>query len=595
MKKLLLIATCFLCATTSVSIATVFTLQGFGVINIFSDEVKVVFRNYDNTFLWKATIPTGTTAVYGGDKPTRQSTDLYEYTFVSWDKSLTNITKDTVFHAQYYADLKEFKVTFQNWNHKDLYVDYVAKGGTAEYVGAIPTRPSDENFSYVFSGWDKEVTNIQQNEIVTAQFETEEVKYTVTFKNGDTVLYRDYVPYGKSATYKGLEPMRESSNGYQYIFKGWDRDISKVFEDFETQAIFEEVPIKHTVRFLNYDGELLYTAGVGHGQTAQYMGPTPYRPPQGPNAYSFDKWSKSIENVRSDLEVVAEYIAVDRQMIVNFFNYDGSFLYTATCLYGKPAFYEGETPYKPDDSMYTYEFAGWDRDIFYVTEDTTTYATFTKKLRTFNVVFTNYDGSILYKTEVEYGKTAVYFGDTPVRSKQGNVVYKFLGWDKPLENITDDIVFVAQYEEFTEDGGGQMYELTFYNWDAEVLDYDIVKKDNPGDYGWEDPTRDSDPTYGTYYWVGWDQEFDSVQSNMDIFAQFETDSYYIVTYRNLWGELLYEDYVYKYSYPRVSTYKGELYDYLRPENGFLGWDKDLSDINGSITVRPIKPSSGGEE
>ncbi len=588
MKKFLTIAICSLCGVTAISTGTLFALQGAGVIDLFSDEVKVVFRNYDNSFLWKTVIPTGSSVSYKGATPTRPSTELYEYSFVSWDKSLADITKDTVFHAQFYAQLKEFKVTFQNWNHKDLYTDYVVKGGTAEYVGAIPTRENDEKYSYTFNGWDKELTNVQDNLIVTALFDTSPVQYTVTFKNEDTVLYRDYVNYGEAATYKGLEPTREKTAFTYFVFKGWDKDISKILDDVETQALFDEVPIVHTVRFLNYDGELLYSCEVGHNQEAKYMGPTPYRAPSGPYAYTFKKWNKPIDHITSDIEVFAEYEVTDRVMIVNFFNYDGEYLYTASCLYGKPAFYEGPKPTRIDDSMYTYEFDGWDRDIYYVTEDITAYATYKKTLRKFNVVFTNYDGEILYKTEVEYGKTAVYFGDTPVKNPKGSISYKFIGWDKELENITEDTVFVALFKEDTT-GGGKTFLLTFYNYDGEILDYDSVLENNPGDYGYVEPTRPYDSTYGTYYFVGWSDDFSCVTDDMDLYAQYETSSYYIVSYRNNKGDLLYEDYVYKWSDPKTSSYKGYLYDYLLPANGFLGWDKDLNNITKSITVFPIKP------
>lgn len=589
MKKSIITSVCILAIVAGTSAATMFALQGAGVINVFADEVKVVFRNYDNSFLWKDVIPAGSNAVYGGEVPQRLSNDMYDYTFVSWDKSLKNVLTDTVFYAQFQNKIKEYKVSFQNWNHKELYVDYVSKGKTAEYVGAVPTREPDEHNSYTFVGWDQPLTNINEDRIITALYEATPVNYTVTFKNGDDVLYRDHVPYLGTATYRGLEPTKERTATTEFVFVGWDQPLTGVSSDFETHALFEEKAITHTVEFYNYDSTLLYTAYVSNHGTATYVGSTPYREPEGPYAYTFNGWNRELTNVTSSFSTVAQFSTTERLIPTHFYNYDNTYLYTAYSNYGKPAFYAGAMPYREEDDMYVYEFDGWDRDISYITEETITYAVFSKKLRTYKCVFKNYDDSILYVTYVPAGETAVYIGDTPIKETDVNVVFRFIGWNKPLENIYSDTVFTAEFEIYETGGGGktQYFEVYFYNYDGEPLDCDIVEKGTNASYEWTTPERPYSSDYGSYYFSSWDKSFDEVNENMKVFAQYETDSYYIVTYRNPWGELLFEDYVYKYNNSKKSTYKGPLYEYLLPENGFIGWDKDLNNITSSITVYPV--------
>ena len=57
------------------------------------------------------------------------------------------------------------------------------------------------------------------------------------------------------------------------------------------------------------------------------------------------------------------------------------------------------------------------------------------------VIFLNYDGQELYKTFVKAGETAVYEGKIPTKLNE-----EFIGWDKPLKNINDNLIVTAVFE-----------------------------------------------------------------------------------------------------------------------------------------------------
>ena len=57
------------------------------------------------------------------------------------------------------------------------------------------------------------------------------------------------------------------------------------------------------------------------------------------------------------------------------------------------------------------------------------------------VIFLNYDGKELYKVMVPAGGTAVYAGETPQKQNE-----KFVGWDKPLNNVNDNMFITAVFE-----------------------------------------------------------------------------------------------------------------------------------------------------
>ena len=59
---------------------------------------------------------------------------------------------------------------------------------------------------------------------------------------------------------------------------------------------------------------------------------------------------------------------------VTFINYDDSVLYEVDVLEGTEAIYSGETPIKPEDDEFVYEFKGWDQDLTNIQAEMTTKA-----------------------------------------------------------------------------------------------------------------------------------------------------------------------------------------------------------------------------
>ena len=77
----------------------------------------------------------------------------------SSDVSSSSIENETYYH-----------VVFVNYDESVLYEVDVLKGSEALYSGEAPTKEEDDEFTYEFIGWDKELTDIQSNTTFTAQF-----------------------------------------------------------------------------------------------------------------------------------------------------------------------------------------------------------------------------------------------------------------------------------------------------------------------------------------------------------------------------------------------------------------------------------------
>ncbi len=63
-----------------------------------------------------------------------------------------------------------YHVVFVNYDESTLYETDVLEGGTALYSGEEPTKAEDDEFTYEFDGWDKDLANIQSDTTFIAQF-----------------------------------------------------------------------------------------------------------------------------------------------------------------------------------------------------------------------------------------------------------------------------------------------------------------------------------------------------------------------------------------------------------------------------------------
>ena len=98
----------------------------------------------------------------------------------------------------------------------------------------------------------------------------------------------------------------------------------------------------------------------------------------GPNDSSYQSNSDSgVKDSTSQIEISSEEssssISSNEETYyhVTFLNYDDALLYETDVLEGSEAIYRGDTPIKPEDDEFVYEFKGWDKDISHIVSDLT--------------------------------------------------------------------------------------------------------------------------------------------------------------------------------------------------------------------------------
>lgn len=212
-------------------------------------------RSYEVKFMNGETAVSTVTVEYGAEatlpeNPTKDATVEKAYTFDGWytqaeggeQVSDFTVTGATVYYARFTESVRKYTVTFKNG-------DAVVSTAEVEYNGkaTLPENPAKDatvDKVYAFDGWytqaeggDK-VTEITVTGDVTyyAHFTDSARTYSVTFKNGDTVLKTVTLPYGEKVTVPSDVTVE---SGYEII--GWEPELDTVSGDAEYSAIVARI------------------------------------------------------------------------------------------------------------------------------------------------------------------------------------------------------------------------------------------------------------------------------------------------------------------------------------------------------------------
>ena len=170
--------------------------------------------------------------VYNGSTPEKIADDQYTYSFSGWSDGsktygtndvLPVLTADTTYTAQYSTTTNQYTVTFKNYDDKVLSstaYDYDTKAEDIKVP--TPSRAADTQYTYTFTGWDKEIADVTGDATYTAQYSSTVNKYTVKFVDDEgNVLQSSDVAYGTSPVYTGATPAKAETATATYSFVAW--------------------------------------------------------------------------------------------------------------------------------------------------------------------------------------------------------------------------------------------------------------------------------------------------------------------------------------------------------------------------------------
>ncbi len=174
----------------------------------------------DYTITWVVDETSTQESYHYGDIPSfKGSTEKaasaeFTYQFKGWDKKVKAVTGNETYTALYDQTKNKYTIT---WIIGDKTVT-----DEVEY-GVVPEAPTDtekdgnDEYTYTFLGWDKEVKAVSGNEIYTARYQETKNQYDVTFVNEGSELGRKKVTYGEILTASDIvAPEKEG-----LTFYGW--------------------------------------------------------------------------------------------------------------------------------------------------------------------------------------------------------------------------------------------------------------------------------------------------------------------------------------------------------------------------------------
>lgn len=144
----------------------------------------VTWKNDDGTVLKTDTVKISVVPTYTGATPTKAATAQYTYTFDGWTPAVAAVTGNTTYTAKFKATTNQYTITWKNEDGTVLKTEKVAYGATPKYEGETPTKASDEQYHYTFSGWMPSVKAVTGNATYTASY-TGTPRATLGDANGD--------------------------------------------------------------------------------------------------------------------------------------------------------------------------------------------------------------------------------------------------------------------------------------------------------------------------------------------------------------------------------------------------------------------------
>lgn len=134
-----------------------------------------------------------------------------------------------------------YTVTFKNYDGSVLETYRVEKDKMPEYAGAVPVRERTAEHTYEFIGWEEELVPVAADAAYTAKYKENVRKYTVIWKNGDSVLKTENLPYGTTPEYSGNLPEKDGGEESGYEFDGWEEEIVPVTKDAAYTAKYKKI------------------------------------------------------------------------------------------------------------------------------------------------------------------------------------------------------------------------------------------------------------------------------------------------------------------------------------------------------------------
>ena len=446
--------------------------------------------------------------VYGEDDSVTKE-DRYAITGFKLNESKSTRIGRAYNGAKFYYDRESYSIVFMNKGAKDSDVSRKYKQDISD-VNYNPTKPAGVPANFTFAGWyDNEPcggtaydftgkTMPAQNITLYAKWQAPQVNATVYLSasaDGESVTIE--IPYGKklsdSEAFKKLLEEKfteekpsawiDSNNGALFNVD------TELYSSVTISPFFPSAKDGFTVTYVEDKNENVATDNQKYvsGSSARVL------PPE--NSENFRAWKMEDGTlihpgdkitVTKNITLRAVYTIKPQTETItyhyNFTDKDGS--------YNDATFKDGNHPKNTNAIVKSlgdvgfkapigYEFRGWattpngnveyqpNTKVFVdANGDNDLYAVW--QVKTYTVTWVNWNDEVLQtEPDVAYNTMPkAYTGEAPTKPSDEDHDYKFAGWNKPLQKVTGNQVYKAQYEA----SFNVTYDLNGSAWTTETED-----------------------------------------------------------------------------------------------------------------------------
>ena len=453
-----------------------------------------------------------------------ENTAQYTYSFVGWDKDIVTVTETATYTAVIDSVVNKYEVVFNDYDGTAL-MDSVYEYGTAAANIArpiSPTRISTAQYTYTFEDWSPSVTDVTEDVVYTATFDSTVNTYQIAFINAydETQSVEMDVEYGEIPVYEGT-PTRNATAQYAYTFSGWSPEVGPVAGNAAYTALFDSTLQKYVISFVN-GSEELQSENLAYGVLPEYEGTAPTKTATARYTYTFTGWIPEIAEVTGIATYEAVFDSVVNKYLITFKS-GSTTLQSDSVAYGTVPEYPTVT-LPENTAQYTYSMS-WDKDIEAVSGDAVYTATVDSVVNKYEISFKNYDGTLIKDSVYVYGSTVVKPAE-PTRIATAKYNYIFKGWTPTVASVTAETVYKAVF-----DSTIRSYTITFVN-DSDTLQSNSINYGTVPSYKGKTPKKASTKEY-TYTFKGWSPSIEAVSNIATYKAIFDsTVKTYKVTFMN---------------------------------------------------------------
>ncbi|NLK12522.1 MAG: hypothetical protein GX312_02915, partial [Candidatus Phytoplasma sp.] len=439
-------------------------------------------------------------------------------------------------------------------------------------------------------------TNTHQTIKEASQQSTLNHLYNISFdernnENNDTILkqvlinehFLLYIPTYFGYNFVGWYYLDGQTEVQLTNAKGESLKPYDIYEDLEVFAKWEEA--YHQVTFIDGDDQVIYETEIRHGEYAfMPVGITPSKTKDQLYIYQFESWNFDFDHtmILSPTKIYATYKTIDRYYEVIYYDGNNEIFEITKAEYETYLQPTKKIPTKTYHDDIAYQFIEWDFNFNEVIKNKVEiHPIFIKVDRYYTVEFYN-ENQLIYTTITEYLDQAKTPEETPIKISDEKYDYQFIGWDKNIDRITEDLKVYAEFKATLKE-----FIVIFKDGNDEIFETQRVKYGQSALNPFGIPTKKSQLNTA-YQFIGWDQSFDEVKTDLTINALFkEVDRYYTVNFYDALENIIdtqIVEYLHAAVLPLVTPTKEKTQSHIYT---FEKWDKNLESITENLEVRPI--------